>query len=267
MAIKAFSSVKNFYFFLIISGLFLASCSTYSKKEANTEPIKWEGNWISKDYLEAIEGNHSPYEIAINQSFYATELVFLHSKGDSVAVYNGQQEMAFLPYKKLGDTLRLKLNQDDFTDITYSREDKTLSFTDKQLNRVYKFVRADSTLIDRTFEMPIAFPCLVNKYTFEGFWELYEHNSTKKIVQFDKFGMLKGWDKYNTYLVCVNGDCAANEDGDVIYLGNQKTSDMYGFHSKGDTITIYGLKQTTLPNEKPSYKQSQPIGLLVRQKK
>ena len=243
----------------------LLSCSKSEKQEAQT-PIKLSGNWISQDYLDALKGNHSPFEIAQNQSFYATELVFMPHKGDSIAVYNGQAEMSFLPYKQIGDTLRLKLNQDPSTDIVYSREKQTLSFTDKLLNRVYTFVKADSSLIDRTYEMPIAFPCMVNKHTFEGFWSLYEHNSTKKVVEFNKFGMLKGWDKYNTYVVCVNGDCAANEEGDVVFLGNQKSNDMYGFHSKGDTITIYSLKPITKADEKPVYKQTQPIGLLVRQK-
>ncbi len=250
---------------IFVSLLAIATACTTNLSD-KTEPIDFSGNWISKDYIEAIKLNHSPKETAQNLLFYATELVINKKNGDSVVVYNGQMERAALPFKRLGDTLRLKLNKAAYTDILYSAEDKTIYFIDSELNRNFRFSKADSSFLDKTYEMPIAFPTAVNKATFEGFWDLTEHNSTQKVVQFDKFGNLKGWEKYDTYMVCVNGDCATNDDGDVIFLNNKAKSDAYGFYSKGDTITIYNLQNLNDPDGKPILKNGQPMGLLIRKK-
>jgi hypothetical protein len=250
---------------LFISLIAFATACTSNNSETKN-PVDFQGNWISEDYIEAVKLNHSPAETAKNLLFYATELVINKKNGDSIVVYNGQMERAALPFKRLGDTLRLKLNTAPSTDILYSTEDKTLYFIDRELNRTFRFIKADSSLLDKSFEMPIAFPTAVNKATFEGFWDLIEHNSTQKVVQFDKLGNLKGWEKYNSYTVCINGDCAANEDGDVVFLNNKTASDAYGFYSKGDTITIYNLNPITDPGEKPVYKNGQPLGLLIRKK-
>jgi hypothetical protein len=182
-------------------------------------------------------------------------------------VFNGQVEFSNLPIKRSGDTLRLKLNQDSQTEIIYSPIDKTLFFTDKALNRVFRFIRADSSLIDKSYTPKVAFPSVVNQATFEGNWEMYEHLSTQKKTIFDKFGGIKGWDKYQNYTVCVNGDCVANEDGDVIFFGNKDKSDQYGFRSKGDSITVFELKQINDIDEKPIYRHGLPLVLLVRNKK
>jgi hypothetical protein len=172
-----------------------------------------------------------------------------------------------LPLKRTGDTLHLKLNQDPKTDILYSTEDQTLYFVDKTLNRVFRFVRADSTLLDKTFQpSPIAFPAAVNQATFEGIWQMFEHNSTEKVIEFTKFGGVRGWEKYDNYSVVVNGDLAANEDGDVVVFGKKDKSDALGFRSKGDTLTIFKLLQSNDPDEKPVYRNGQPVALLVKVK-
>lgn len=256
--------MKQFFCFLLVASAFYGCDFSTEKKEIVKSNL--EGHWLNKEYLDALEGNHSPKKVADNFTFYVTELLIDNKKGDSIGVFNGQAEFAFLPFKRSGDTLRLKLNQAPQTEIIYSASDKTLSFVDKELNRVFTFVKADSSLIDKTYTPAVAFPSAVNKHTFEGIWEMFEHNSTQKIIQFDKFGILKGWEKYDNYVVCVNGDCAANEDGDVLFLGTKTKSDAYGFYSKGDTITIYNLEAITDPDEKPVYKHSQPAALLVKKK-
>ncbi|MFN3848596.1 MAG: hypothetical protein ACK4NY_04175 [Spirosomataceae bacterium] len=256
--------------FLLAATVFFTSCNNTNTTDSTTqthEPVDFKGNWISKDYLEAIQNNHSPKETAKNLLFYATELVIDPKNGDSVVVYNGQMERASLPFKRIGDTLRLKLNAAPYTDILYSAEDKTIYFLDAELNRKFSFIRADGSWLDKSYEMPIAFPTAVNKATFAGFWDFYEHNSTQKVVEFDKFGNLKGWDKYDSYVVCVNGDCNANESGDLVYFNKKDKSDAYGFYSKGDTISIYNLKLLTDPDEKPSYINGEVLGLLVRKDK
>lgn len=58
----------------------------------------------------------------------------------------------------------------------------------------------------------------------------------------------------------------ANEDGDVIFLGTKDKSDIYGFQSKGDSITIFELNQTNDADEKPMYKQGKPLILLKKSK-
>lgn len=248
----------------IICVLFNA-CNT-PKQETSAAPANLDGHWLNQEYLEALEASHSPKNVADNYTFYATELIYDHTKGDSIMVFNGQAEFATLPMKRHGDTLSLKLNQDAITNIIYSASTKTLTFTDKELNRVFRFVRADSSLIDKSFTPKVAFPSAVNKATFEGKWDIYEHLSTKKSGEFSRFGSIKGWDKYDNYTVCVNGDCVANENGDVIFLGTKDKSDMYGFRSKGDSITIFELKQINDEDEKPVYKQGMPLMLLKRTK-
>jgi hypothetical protein len=250
---------KNLLPTIIISVL-LNSCNFI--KQENKTPTNLDGHWLNKEYLDALQSTHSPKNVAENYSFYATELIFDHSNGDSLMVFNGQIEFSNLPIKRHGDTLSLKLNQDAQTDIVYSPLDKTLIFTDKQLNRVFRFVRADSNLIDKSFTPKVAFPSAVNKATFEGKWEMFEHLSTQKQVTFSRFGTIKGWDKYDNYTICVNGDCDDNEDGDVIFLGNKEKFVQYGFRSKGDTITIFELKQINDADEKPVYKHGTPLVLL-----
>jgi hypothetical protein len=242
--------------------LFSACTSPDKKNETNN----LEGHWINKEYLDALANNHSPKKVAENFTFYATELLINHKKGDSIGVFNGQTEFSFLPFKRHGDTLRLKLNQAPQTEIIYSVSDQTLSFIDTELNRVFTFIKADSSLIDKSYSPAVAFPTAVNQSIFEGFWHLFEHNSTQKNVEFDKFGNLKGWEKYQNYLVCINGDCAANENGDVLFLGTKEKTEPFGFYSKGDTIALYQLKPITAANEKPIYRQSQLLALLVRKK-
>ncbi|MFN3489289.1 MAG: hypothetical protein ACK4YV_09150 [Emticicia sp.] len=245
---------------LIVCAL-LSACDT--AKQETSALANLDGHWLNQEYLEALEASHSPKNVAENYTFYATELIYDQSKGDSIMVFNGQAEFANLPIKRHGDTLSLKLNQDAQTDIIYSASTKTLIFTDKKLNRVFRFVRADSSLIDKSFTPKVAFPSAVNKATFEGKWDIYEHLSTKKSGDFSRFGTIKGWDKYDSYTVCVNGDCVANEDGDVIFLGTKDTSDAYGFRSKGDSITIFELKQINDEDEKPIYKHGMPLILLA----
>ena len=253
--------MKKTLFPTIIASLLLSACNPVLKE--NT-PSNLDGHWLNKEYLDALQGNHSPKQVAENQTFYATELVFEQKKGDSLFVFNGQVEFSNLPIKRYGDTLRLKLNQDAQTAIIYSATNKTLSFTDSRLNRVFTFVRADSSLIDKSYTPKVAFPAAVNKATFEGYWQMFEHLSVEKSATFDKFGNIKGWDKYNNYTVCVNGDCADNEDGDVIFFGNKTKSDQYGFRSKGDTITVFELKQINDADEKPVYRHGLPLVLLVK---
>jgi hypothetical protein len=242
---------------------FLLNACNVSSKETST-PANLDGHWLNVEYLDALQVSHSPKNVAENYTFYATELIFDATKGDSLMVFNGQAEFSNLPIKRHGDTLTLKLNQDSQTDIVYSANTKTLTFTDKGLNRVFKFVRADSSLIDKSFTPKVAFPAAVNKATFEGNWQIFEHLSTEKNTIFDKFGNIKGWDKYDNYTVCVNGDCVANEDGDVVFFGNKTKSDMYGFRSKGDSITIFELKQINDVDEKPIYKHGIPLMLLKK---
>jgi hypothetical protein len=247
----------------IIIATLLNACN-FSKQE-NT-PANLDGHWLNQEYLEALQTSHSPKKVTDNYTFYATELIFDHTKGDSLMVFNGQIEFSNLPIKRHGDTLSLKLNQDAQTDIVYSPNTKTLIFTDKNLNRVFRFVRADSSLIDKDFTPKVAFPSAVNKATFEGFWDIFEHLSTQKSGNFSKFGIIKGWDKFDNYTVCVNGDCVANEDGDVVFFGNKEQSKQYGFRSKGDSITVFELKQINDADEKPMYKHGMPLMLLVRKK-
>ena len=256
--------MKKHLFLITILGFVLNSCNS---NLTETTPTNLDGHWLNKEYLDALQGNHSPQQVAKSLSFYTTELVFNQKNGDSLVVFNGQVEFSNLPIKRSGDTLRLKLNQDAQTEIIYSPIDKTLFFTDKTLNRVFRFVRADSSLIDKSYSPKVAFPSAVNKATFEGSWNMVEHLSTQKSVIFDRVGNIKGWDKYQNYTVCVNGDCADNEDGDVIFFGNKKKSDQYGFHSKGDSITVFELKQINDADEKPVYRHGLPLVLLVRKKK
>lgn len=260
--ILTFFKMKNLLLSLFIIIVFLNACN-FSKQE-NKTLTNLDGHWLNKEYLEALQSTHSPKNVAENFSFYATELIFDHTNGDSLMVFNGQVEFSNLPIKRHGDTLSLKLNQDAETNIVYSELDKTLVFTDKQLNRVFRFVRADSSLIDKSFTPKVAFPSAVNKAIFEGNWKILEHLSTQKQVSVSRFGTIKGWDKYDNYTICVNGDCADNEDGDVIFLGNKEKSDQYGFRSKGDMITIFELKQINDADEKPVYKHGIPLMLLSR---
>ena len=253
--------MKKPYFLLFILSVVLTACNSNLKE---TIPTNLDGHWLSKEYLDALQSNHSPKEVAKTVSFYATELVLDKENSDSLFVFNGQVEFSNLPIKRSGDTLRLKLNQDAQTEVIYSPNDKTLFFTDKTLNRVFRFVRADSSLIDKSYTPKVAFPSAVNKVIFEGKWNIFEHLSTQKSAVFNRFGNIKGWDKYQNYTVCVNGDCADNEDGDVLFFGNKKKSDQYCFRSKGDSITIFELKQINDADEKPVYRHGLPLVLLVR---
>ena len=253
--------MKKTYLLIIISSILLNACNS---NLIETTPTNLDGHWLNKEYLDALQNNHSPKQVADNLPFYATELVFDKTNGDSLFVFNGQLEFSNLPIKRTGDTLRLKLNQDAETEIVYSSIDKTLFFIDKTLNRVFRFVRADSNLIDKSYTPKVAFPAAVNKATFEGNWEIFEHLSTQKSTVFSKFGKIKGWEKYQNYTVCVNGDCADNEDGDVVFFGNKEKSDQYGFRSKNDTITVFELKQINDHDEKPIFHHGLPIMLLVR---
>jgi len=189
-----------------------------------------------------------------------------NSTPDSITVYNGQIEFTTLPFKRSGDTLRLKLNRDAETEIIYNASTKMLSYVDKTLNRVYTFTRADSNLLDKAYKPSIAFPSIVNKTLMAGNWELLEANDSSKIVAFYQFGQIKGWDKYLTYTICVNGDCAANENGDIIVLSNKGISDEYGFRKRNDTITVFQLTQMNDPDEKPVYQNGEVFVRLVRKK-
>jgi hypothetical protein len=256
--------MKKLCLFTLIICVLLNACNT--PKQENQAPTNLNGHWLNQEYLDALEASHSPKNVADNYTFYATELIYDQTKGDSIMFFNGQVEFANLPTKRRGDTLSLKLNQDDQKEIIYSARTKTLIFTDKKLNRVFRFVRADSSLIDKSFTPKVAFPSAVNKAIFEGKWDIYENLSTQKSGKFSRFGLIRGWDKYDNYTVCVNGDCVANEDGDVIFLGTKDKSDMYGFSSKGDSITIFELNQINDADEKPMYKQGIPLILLKKSK-
>ncbi|RYU94649.1 hypothetical protein [Emticicia agri] len=253
------------YLFLLTLVVVLNACDS-STSEKDKAPSNIVGHWLNKEYLDALASTQSPQTVADNIPFYTTEFLFNNHTPDSITVFNGQVETTTLPFKRSGDTLRLKLNLDPETEIIYNPATKTLSYVDKALNRVYTFVRADSSLIDKTYSPAIAFPTAVNKTLLEGSWNMVEGTSPAKVVQFDRFGQIKGWDKYLTYTICVNGDCAANESGDLIILNNKGTADQYGFRSKNDTLTLFQLNQINDPDEKPVYQHGQPLLFLVRKK-
>lgn len=238
----------------------------FSSNEKEKVLSNLEGHWISNDYLINLDKTLSPQEVAEQLPFYATELFLDKDNPESVIVFNGQMETATIPFKRNGDTLSLKLNQDSETEIVYNPSRKTLSFIDKSLKRTYTFIRADTSLIDKTYVPSVAFQAAVNKTVLEGNWSIAESDSGSVPLHLNRFGQIKGWDKYLNYTLCINGDCAANEDGDIIILNNKGTADQYGFRSKNDTITFYKLIQTNDPDEKPVYKNGEALLHLVRKK-
>jgi hypothetical protein len=253
------------YLFLLAFVVLLNACdSSSNEKEKALSNIS--GHWLNKGYLDALATSNSPQAAANSRPFYVTELLLNNNTPDSITISNGQIEIFTLPFKRSGDTLRLKLNHDPVTEIIYNPAKQTLSFIDKDLKRIYTFIRADSSLIDKNFKLAMAFAPAVNKTVLEGSWHIMEGDSVAKSIQFDRFGQIKGWDKYLTYTLCINGDCAANEDGDLIILHNKGTADEYGFRSKNDTITLFKLTQTNDPDEKPVYRNGETLLHLVRKK-
>lgn len=250
---------------LVSSILFfsLAILSCKNEDESSQQPLDLQGNWVSKDFLEALQISHSPKQAMDEQTLYITELLIDNKTSDSVTVYNGQAGYSTLFAEHRGDTLRLKLNKDPYTDVTFDPTTNTLFFTDKALNRVFRFIKADSSFLDTAYEKPITFPSLVNQATFEGKWTFIEHNKTKTSVEFTRKGEVKGWKDYHSYTVCVNGDCAVNESGDVVVIMNNTKTHAYGFKSKGDTLTLYDLQAGST---KGFYKNGQPVALLIKQK-
>lgn len=246
------------YFFPIV--VLLSAC-----KETTSEnkPVNLEGNWVSQEFLETLNQNHSPKTTVEKLTLYVTELLIDNRNADSVVVYNGQSGYSTLAAEHRGDTLRLKLNKDPYTDLTYDAATKTLFFIDKNLNRIFRFVKADSSFLDTAYEKPITFPALVNHATFEGVWEFIENNKTKSAIEFTRKGDVKGWNDYQNYNVCVNGDCAINESGDVLVVTSPKQIHAYGFRSKGDTLTLYDLKPATTAG---LFQHGQPVALLIRKK-
>lgn len=238
----------------------------FSSNERDKVLSNLEGNWISRDYLITLDKTLSPRGVAAQLPFYATELLLNKDNPESIIVLNGQMETSAIPFKRNGDTLSLKLNQDSETLIVYNPARKTLAFIDKSLNRTYTFIRADTSLIDRSVKPAVAFQAAVNKTVIEGNWNLTEADSSGNSLYFNRFGQIKGWDKYLNYTLCINGDCAANEDGDIIILNNKDTADQYGFRSKNDTLTLYKLIQTNDPDEKPVFKNGEALLHLVRKK-
>jgi hypothetical protein len=251
---------KRVLIYLLLLTVFAACTST----KDTTTPVDFRGNWVSKDYVENIKIKHSPKTINDESTYYVTEFIIDNNRfGDSIVVYNGQTGYSVLPIKRSGDTLRLKLNKDDITKITYDAQQQTLVFTDKALNRVFRFVRPDSSDIDLAYDIPIAFPTIVNNATFTGFWNFFEHNATQKVVEFTNKGKVKGWGEYTDFSVCTNGNCALNEGGDVVVMTNASVVHAYGFRSKGDTLTVFDLT----PRESGGYGMGQPLGLFVRKGK
>ena len=99
----------------------IAVCT--STEETTNAPVDFEENWVSKDYVENIGGNHSPKFVNDESIYYVTEFMVNNNRfGDSIIVYNGQTSYSVLPVKRSGDTLRVKLNKDNLTAITYDTE-------------------------------------------------------------------------------------------------------------------------------------------------
>jgi hypothetical protein len=251
--------------FFIITIVLLNACDS-STGESDKALSDLSGHWISRDYLITLDKTLSPEGVTAQFPFYATEIILSNSTPDSITIFNGQIETFTLPYKRSGDTLRLKLNQDPVTQIVYNPSRKTLSFFDKSLNRTYTFVRADGGLIDKNVKPSTAFQAAVNKTVMEGNWQVIDGDTTHTPLQFDRFGQIHGWNRYLTYILCINGDCAANEDGDIIILNNKGTADQYGFRSKNDTVTLFKLIQTNDPDEKPVYKNGEALLHLIRKR-
>ncbi|GAB3501904.1 hypothetical protein [Emticicia fontis] len=258
--------MKKLHYLLLITLVVLLNACDSSTSESQKTLSDISGHWISRDYLITLDKTLSPQGVAEQFPFYETELLLNSHTPDSITVFNGQVETFTLPFKRSGDTLRLKLNQDPFTEIIYNPTRKTLSFFDKSLNRTYTFIRADNSLIDKNVKPSAAFQAAVNKRVLEGNWHIIQADTLGTLLQFDRFGQIKGWDKYLTYTLCINGDCAANEDGDIIILNNNGIADEYGFHSKNDTVTLFKLIQTNDADEKPVYKNGEALHRLVRKK-
>lgn len=252
---------KLSYLFALVVLLNACDSSTGESEKALSDV---SGHWISRDYLITLDKTLSPQGVTEQFPFYATEIILNNSTPDSITIFNGQIETFTLPFKRNGDTLNLKLNQDTVTQIIYNASRKTLSFFDKSLNRTYTFIKAENGLIDQNVKPATAFQTAVNKTVLEGNWQIIDGDTTKTPLQFSPFGQITGWDKYLTYTICINGDCAANEDGDIIILNNTNTSDEYGFRAKKDTLTFYKLTQRNDPDEKPVYQNGQALWVLVR---
>jgi hypothetical protein len=258
--------MKNLHYLLLITLVVLLNACDSTTSESEKALSDISGHWISRDYLITLDKTLSPQGVTAQFPFYATEIILNNSTPDSITIFNGQVETFTLPFKRSGDTLQLKLNQDPITQIIYNPTRKTLSFFDKSLNRTYTFIRAENDLIDQNVKPSAAFQTAVNKTVLEGNWQIIDGDTTRTPLQFDRFGQIKGWNRYLSYILCINGDCAANEDGDLIVLNNNGTADEYGFRSKNDTVTLFKLIQTNDPDEKPVYKNGEALLYLVRKK-
>jgi hypothetical protein len=62
---------KLFFLFPIL--VFALNACNFDVKEST--PTNLDGHWLNKEYIDALQSNHSPKQVAENLSFYATELV------------------------------------------------------------------------------------------------------------------------------------------------------------------------------------------------
>lgn len=224
----------------LISAFFYVSCSP---SEADQKPVDFKGNWVSKDFVDHLAANHSPKQVFNDIALYITEIVIDPIKfKDSVVVYNGQKESAHLPFKRSGDTLHVQLNNVEMSEIVFSKEDSTISFIDKRLNRVFRFMKADSADLDKTYEMPLAFPTIVNRLTLAGDYQYLEQNKQPSSISLSNFGNIKGHPTFDVYNVFVNGEMADSYSEDFVLFTGQKAGSYFAMNTANqDSISLFDL--------------------------
>ncbi len=235
------------------------TANTATATPLSDTPNSLGGAWIAIDFCSRVEQYGSVLQAEFNTYRpYAFAMVFNSAKMDSVHCFNGFEDWK----------VPIKINQDTVELVGASQGKSIFLIYDSQSKKyfsMYDGTNKAGTQIDRFLKSTVpsedghlAFSMSLNHHLLRGSFSPIAVKGTDPKVLFLPEGFVKGWPQYDTYQVCVGGDCfVMGNEMDIITLSDSKkagSEKMFAFKysNQNDTLSIFNIADAT-PNEKGGY--------------
>lgn len=222
---------------------------------------KFKGNWLCKDYLDALRLRRNADNIElVTQKPDVWELIFDDDTADSVVIYSDGSRQ-HLPVKRQGD---------DSVSVTLRNGRKILFTYDKYLDHLVQknessekkvkpdcvYEKANVKYLYLDAGIKTAFSQAVNENTLANDYKAIDKNNkiSDQTVYLRFDGSISGLDDFEKYAVCYALPCTQLLKGklqNVVYLTSKRKTEPYAWKISGnyDTLYIYSISENKTANQ------------------
>jgi hypothetical protein len=271
---KHFASLLMSILILILLVINFNSCKPNNKLEDKKIDKKWTGSWLCMNVFDSLNYNDTnnrnriaPTNVLANG---ISEIIINKELQDSILLINEGVELSFQKLKYIStDTLITGNN----SLLVFNNEKKHFEYINKNNEKTTYFKATQNMLTPIVgYEKLKINSGFRKKYNTEFHRYSYilvdslNDRSEKKYVTFFADGKVKGYKKFTTYVIHLNGDLNNIKDAMSISIGNSNGDEQFGLINYSDSIELFNISLLTKEYEKPYYKLSNKVATFIKQK-